>query len=545
MAIRSINPATGEVMRSFEPLSQEAISSKIALAHAAYRDYFEVPLSHRALCMRKLAGILEYEQEELATLLTQEVGKTIRSSRQEVAKCAAACRYFAENAAKILAEEQIATEHQNSYVRFDPLGVVLAVMPWNFPFWQVFRFMAPALMAGNTCLLKHSGNVPQCALTIEALVRRAGFPRGTFQTLMIDARQVESVLADERVAAVTLTGSEAAGRAVAAQAGWLIKKSVLELGGSDPFIVMPSADVRAAVEQAVASRTINNGQSCIAAKRFIVHAEVYEEFETSFVAAMEALRVGDPMKDATEIGPLATAQLLADVEQQVEAAKRAGGRVLTGGERMLGAGNFFEPTVLVGVPRSAAVYRDEIFGPVAMLFPVASIEEAVEIANDTPFGLGASVWSRDAEEQKRLIAELVCGQVFVNTMVASDPRLPFGGVKKSGYGRELSAAGMREFMNAKTVVIADQVQQTEIAFEAPTDFAEPEAEPEAELAMGRFRSEQFMNAFQVALAKAEQAAGSDAIGQELRDQGLQEEDFEGSEVRDRFTSRSAGNRKPE
>ncbi len=495
MPIQSINPATGELLRSFQPLGEEAVKAKIAIAHAAYRAYQEIPLEHRALCMRKLAGIMEHEAEELATLVTQEMGKTLAAARQEVLKCALGCRYYAENAARILSEEPIPTDSNNSYVRWDPLGIILAVMPWNFPFWQVFRFLAPALMAGNVALLKHSSNVPQTALAIEALVRRAGFPRGTFQTLLIESRQVESVLSDERVAAVTVTGSEAAGRAVAAQAGWLIKRSVLELGGSDPFVVMASADLELAVQTAVKARTINNGQSCIAAKRFIIEDPIYDDFETKFVAAMEALKVGDPMLEITDIGPLATTQLLEDLEGQVEAAKRAGARVLCGGERMMGTGNYYEPTVLAGVPRSAAVYRDEIFGPVAMMFRVASLDEAIEVANDTPFGLGASVWTRDAEEQKRLIAELECGQVFVNSMVASDPRLPFGGIKRSGYGRELSAAGMREFLNAKTVVIADAVQQTEIAFEPQKDQEPTLNQP--------YDSNQFKQAFRTALKDGE------------------------------------------
>ena len=501
MAIQSINPANGEVLRSFEPLGTEALQAKIALAQKAFEDYFEIPLDHRALCMRKLAGILDFEQEELAALLTREMGKTIVAARAEIAKCASACRYYAENAARILTEEPIPTENNNSYVRWDPLGVILAVMPWNFPFWQVFRFLAPALMAGNTCLLKHSSNVPQCALTIEALVRRAGFPRGTFQALLIESRQVEAVLADERVAAVTVTGSEAAGRAVAAQAGWLIKKSVLELGGSDPFVVMPSADLDEAIASAVRSRTINNGQSCIAAKRFIVHEDIYEEFEHRFVAGMEALVVGDPTKETTQVGPLATPQGVIDLEQQVEAARQAGGAILCGGERMVGAGNYFEPTVIAGVARSSAVYRDEIFGPVAMLFRAGSVAHAIELANDTPFGLGASVWTKDADEQRRLVAEIVCGQIFVNTIVASDPRLPFGGVKRSGYGRELSAAGMREFLNAKTVVIAEEMQQTEISFEAPEQVA-----AEQVLTRNPYDSKQFSDAFRSALTEAEQAA---------------------------------------
>ncbi len=446
MAIESINPANGKLLRRFDPLDDEAIRQKIGLAAEAFQSYQTVPLEHRALCMRKLASILEYETEDLAIIITEEMGKPLHTARQEVLKCASACRYYAENAARILAPEPIPTDGNDSYVRWDPLGVILAVMPWNFPFWQVFRFLAPALMAGNVGLLKHSSNVPQCAIAIEALVRRAGFPRGTFQTLLIDSRQVESVLNDERIAAVTVTGSEPAGRAVAAQAGWLIKKSVLELGGSDPFIVMPSADLSVAVETAVRARCVNSGQSCIAAKRFIVADEIYDEFETRFVAGMESMHVGDPMKDTTDIGPLATASIVDELEAQVNAATCAGARVLTGGERMVGEGNYFEP--------SCVVYREELFGPVAMLFRVANLEEAIRLANDTPFGLSASVWTNNSNEQQRFSRELQCGAVFVNAMVASDPRLPFGGIKRSGYGRELSAAGMREFLNSKTVVIA-------------------------------------------------------------------------------------------
>jgi succinate-semialdehyde dehydrogenase/glutarate-semialdehyde dehydrogenase len=467
MPIESINPANGKSLRTFEPLDDEAVRGKIAVAASAFRAYGDIPLAHRALWMRRLAAIMEYEADELATLITSEMGKPISAARLEIEKCAVCCRYFAENAEAILAEESIPTEGSDSYVRWDPLGVILAVMPWNFPFWQVFRFLAPALMAGNVGLLKHSSNVPQCALAIEALVRRAGFPRGVFQTLMIHSRQVESVLADERVAAVTLTGSEGAGKAVAGQAGRLIKKSVLELGGSDPFIVMPSADLERAVATGVTARCINSGQSCIAAKRFIVHEDVYDQFEANFVAGMEALRIGDPMLPDTQIGPLATGTQLLEVEGQVRAAKSAGARILTGGERMVGQGNFFEPTVIAGLPRTAPVYRQEIFGPVALLFRARDISEAIEIANDTPFGLAASVWTEDSGEQSRLIAELQCGGVFVNAMTASDPRLPFGGIKRSGYGRELSAAGMREFLNAKTVVIGGEPAPMPVYDEAP------------------------------------------------------------------------------
>jgi succinate-semialdehyde dehydrogenase / glutarate-semialdehyde dehydrogenase len=453
MPIQSINPANNKVLRTFEPLTGEAIRDKIALASDAFAAYQRVPLEHRALCMRKLAAILEQETDDLAATITLEMGKPVHASRQEILKCATACRYYADNAARILTPEPIPTEN-HSYVRWDPLGAILAVMPWNFPLWQVFRFLAPALMAGNVGLLKHSSNVPQCALLIESLVRRAGFPRGTFQALLIESRQVESVLADDRIAAVTLTGSEPAGRAIAAQAGGLIKKSVLELGGSDPFIVMPSASLDDAVSTAVKARLVNSGQSCIAAKRFIVADSIYDDFVPRFVQGMESMAVGDPMRETTDIGPLATPQILAELETQVKAAVAAGAKVLTGGERMMGDGNYFEPTVLAGVPRTCPVYKEELFGPVAMLFRARDLDEAIEIANDTPFGLAASAWTRDPTEEQRLVSELQCGAVFLNAMVASDPRLPFGGVKHSGYGRELSAAGMREFLNAKTVVIA-------------------------------------------------------------------------------------------
>ena len=454
MPIQSLNPATGELIRGFEPLSPKAIDAKLALAHEASVTYPAEPLGQRAFWMRRLAMLLDTERDDLAVTMVKEMGKTITSARAEVAKCANACRYYADNAEAMLGPEFIATEHASSYVRWDPLGVILAVMPWNFPLWQVFRFLAPALMAGNVGLLKHASNVPQCALAIEALVRRAGFPRGVFQALLIEAKQVEAVLADERIAAVTITGSEAAGRAVAAQAGYLLKKSVLELGGSDPFIVMPSSDLTEAVKNAVQARCINNGQSCIAAKRFIVHESVHRAFEERFVEDMAAQRVGDPMLEDTQIGPLATSQIADDLQKQVDAAISAGGRLLIGGRRFMRNGNFFAPTVISGVPRTAAVAREETFGPLAFVFKVSSLDEAIALANDTPFGLGASCWTNETAEQQRLAIELQCGSVFFNTPVASDPRLPFGGIKHSGYGRELSAAGMREFLNAKTVVIS-------------------------------------------------------------------------------------------
>ena len=482
--IQSLNPANGKLLRSFDPLTPEALNAKLALAASAAKTYPNESLDQRIFWMRRLAALLEADLEELAATMTAEMGKTLVSARAEVSKCAAACRYYAENAARILAPEHIATEHAQSHVRYDPLGIILAVMPWNFPLWQVFRFLAPALVAGNVGLLKHASNVPQCALAIEALIRRAGFPRGVFQTLLIEARQVEGLLSDDRVAAVTVTGSEAAGRAIAAQAGWLIKKTVLELGGSDPFIVLPSADLDAAIANAIQARCINNGQSCIAAKRFIVHESIYPEFEKRFVAGMAALRVGDPTLETTDIGPLATPQLLDDLLEQVTHARESGGRVLTGGSRATVEGgkfgNYFQPTVIAGVMRNAPICQEEIFGPVALLFRIGSIGEAITLANDTPFGLGASIWTNDDAEQHRLTAEFQCGSVFVNTPVASDPRLPFGGIKHSGYGRELSAAGMREFLNAKTVVVAGPAREHQPSlFDQPKPETRPELRPEA------------------------------------------------------------------
>ena len=482
--IQSLNPATGKLLRSFDSLSPDALEAKLALASSASKSYPSESLDQRIFWMRRLASLLEYDREELAALITAEMGKTLSSARSEVSKCADVCRYYADNAHRILAPEHIpfdnpdTSDHKKCLVRYDPIGVVLAVMPWNFPLWQVFRFAAPALMAGNVGLLKHASNVPQCALAIEALIRRAGFPRGTFQTLLIEARRVERVLNDERIAAVTVTGSEAAGRAIAAQAGWLIKKSVLELGGSDAFIVLPSADLDLAVPNAVKSRCINKGQSCIAAKRFIIHKDVYDEFERRFVTRMADLRVGDPTLESTEIGPLATTQVIDDLLAQVARAKAAGGRVLTGGDRIPNAGanngNYFKPAVIAGVLRTAPVCQEEIFGPVALLFRVSSIDEAIALANGTPFGLAASAWSTDLFEQQRLTSELKCGAVFVNAIVASDPRLPFGGIKRSGYGRELSTAGMREFLNAKTVVIEGPP-----ILDQPTLTEEPKPQPPA------------------------------------------------------------------
>ena len=454
MPIQSINPATGEVLRSFNELGGPALEHKLMLAATTFKTYKQTPIDHRALWMRKMAAILEDERDEFARLMTLEMGKPFNAAQAEVTKCATGCRWYADNAADMLADKLVRTEAQESFLRYDPLGVVLAVMPWNFPFWQVFRFIAPALMAGNVGVLKHASNVPQCALAIESIVRRAGFPRGAFQTLLIGSARVEEVLGHPAIAAVTLTGSEPAGRAVAAQAGYMIKKSVLELGGSDPFIVMPSANLDLAVQTAVKARCINNGQSCIAAKRFIIAEEIYPEFTEKFVAGMNALRIGDPMRGDIDIGPLATPAILDELHALVQSALKSGGQLLTGGERRPGNGNYYPPTVLAGVPRTARAFREEFFGPVAMLFRVRDIDEAISLANDSPFGLGASAWTSDPRQQDRFIDELEAGSVFINSMVASDPRLPFGGIKHSGYGRELSAAGMHEFMNVKTVVIA-------------------------------------------------------------------------------------------
>ena len=455
MAIASINPTTGETLKTFSALSPQQIEEKLQLAAETFRTYRRTSFADRSRMMQHAAEILESEKLAFGKIMTSEMGKPIKAAVSEAKKCAWVCRYYAESAQHHLADQVVETNAQKSYVHFQPLGPVLAVMPWNFPFWQVFRFAAPALMAGNVGLLKHASNVPQCALAIEEIFTRAGFPQGAFQTLLIGSGAVEAVINDPRVVAATLTGSEPAGSSVAANAGKHIKKTVLELGGSDPFIVMPSANLDEAVTTAVKARTINNGQSCIAAKRFIVAAEIYDEFERRFVSQMQALRLGDPMEESTEIGPLATAQIVKDLEEQVKKAVASGARVLTGGRRVDRPGNFFEPTVLVDVDISSPVSCEEIFGPVAMLFRASSINEAIKIANATPFGLGAAAWTNDADEQRRFIDELDAGSVFVNGMVASDPRLPFGGVKHSGYGRELAEFGIREFVNIKTVWIGE------------------------------------------------------------------------------------------
>jgi succinate-semialdehyde dehydrogenase/glutarate-semialdehyde dehydrogenase len=453
VSIASINPANGETIKTFESLSESQIGEKLQLAMETFHSYRKTIFAEREAMMLLAANILEAEKNALARIMTTEMGKPIKGAVGEAEKCALVCRYYAEHARRHLADQVVETNATKSYVCYQPLGPVLAVMPWNFPFWQVFRFAAPALMAGNVGLLKHASNVPQCALAIEDIFRRAGFPEGAFQTLLVGSEAVQRILEDRRVVAATLTGSEPAGRSVASIAGKQIKKTVLELGGSDAFIVMPSANLEEAVTTAVKARTINNGQSCIAAKRFIVAAEIYDEFERGFVEAMKALQVGDPLDESTDIGPLATEQILKDVDEQVKTLVAAGALILTGGKKLDHAGNYYEPTVLVNVPTTSPASCEEIFGPVAMLFRVNDIDEAIELANATSFGLGASAWTNDQNEQERFASELEAGSVFINGMVASDPRLPFGGIKNSGYGRELSEFGIREFVNIKTVWI--------------------------------------------------------------------------------------------
>ena len=452
--MQSKNPATGDVLAQFDELTPLQIEDRIARGHAGFLRHRRTSFAERAAAMRRAGDLMERDKQRFATLMTQEMGKTLKSAVAEAEKCAWVCRYYADHAERQLADEPIATDAARSFTRCLPLGPVLAVMPWNFPFWQVFRFAAPALMAGNVGLLKHASNVPQCALAIEDLLRRAGFADGVFQTLLIGPARVAAIIEDPRVAAVTLTGSEGAGAQVGAAAGKALKKSVLELGGSDPFIVLPSANLDEAAATAVKARCINNGQSCIAAKRFIIHAAVYDAFVARMVAGLERLVVGDPMADATDVGPLATEQVLRDVTAQVDASVAAGARLLCGGKRIGTRGNFYAPTALADIPATAPAYREEVFGPVASLFKVPDLDAAIALANASPFGLGSSVWTTDDSEQRRLIDELDAGQTFVNAMVASDPRLPFGGIKRSGHGRELSTAGIREFVNLKTVYVA-------------------------------------------------------------------------------------------
>ena len=454
MAIATINPSTGETLRTFAELSDAELEAKLDRAAGAFARFRRSSSAERAALLERAAAICEDEQEALGRLMALEMGKLAAAGRAEAVKCAAGCRFYAQHGAAMLCDWPIATEAAESFVRHQPLGVILAIMPWNFPFWQVLRVAAPALMAGNVVLLKHASNVPQCALRVEDILRRAGAPEGVFQTLLIDVAQLPRVIADPRVAAVSLTGSEQAGAQVASHAGQHLKKVVLELGGSDPFIVMPSADLDAAVETGVRARLINNGQSCIAAKRFIVAEPVADEFERRFAARLRDVRAGDPLQAATELGPLARAAVRDELHDQVRRSVAAGARLVEGGAPLDRRGFFYAPTLLADAGPDTPAYRDELFGPVATLLRAADVDDAIRLANDTRFGLGCSVWTRDPAERDRLIDEVEAGQVFVNSMVASDPRLPFGGIKRSGYGRELGDWGIREFVNVKTVSIA-------------------------------------------------------------------------------------------
>ncbi len=454
MAMHSIDPKNGTIFATFDEHTPEQIETALTRASDVSRTWARLRIDERTAMLSRAADVLEQDKQRFAETMTREMGKPIGAAVGEVEKCAWVCRYYAEHAHEFLADAPVATDASRSFVRYQPLGVVLAVMPWNFPFWQVFRFAAPALAAGNVGLLKHASNVPQSALAIEEVFRRAGAPQGAFQTLLVGSQAVQPLIADRRVAAVTLTGSEGAGVAVGRAAGEQIKKAVLELGGSDPFIVLPSADLERAIAAAVKARCINNGQSCIAAKRFIVHEAVYDAFERGFTAGMAALRIGDPLDPATEIGPLATAKIRDELAAQVDASLAAGARLVLGGRKLDGPGNFYQPTVLADIPEGAPAYADELFGPVASLFKVRDVDAAIALANHAAFGLGASAWSSERAEIERLAREIEAGSVFVNGMVKSDPRLPFGGIKRSGFGRELARHGIREFVNVKTVWIA-------------------------------------------------------------------------------------------
>lgn len=462
MAIQTLNPATGDTEKTFTAHDEAEVERRIAQAHAAHEKLRATSFAQRAQWARATADLLEADADELARIVTTEMGKPLAQSRAEITKSAGALRFYADRAEGFLADEVLedpsAVGASRAYARYRPLGLVLAVMPWNFPVWQVIRFAAPALMAGNTGVLKHASNVPQTALYLDELFERGGFPAGVFRTLLIGSDQVDAVIRDVRVKAVTLTGSEVAGQAVAATAGEEIKTTVLELGGSDPFIVMPSADLDAAVDTAVDARMMNNGQSCIAAKRFIIHADVYEEFTERFTAKVRELVVGDPMDESTDVGPLSTEGGLEDLRELVDDAVAAGATVLVGGPEAVGdvpqQGFYYPPTVIADLPEQARMVKEETFGPVAALYRVEDQEEAVRIANATSFGLSSSVWTTDEREQEFFVREVQAGGVFVNGMTVSNPALPFGGIKRSGYGRELAAAGIREFCNLTTVWVA-------------------------------------------------------------------------------------------
>ena len=456
MAIATINPASGETVKTYDEMSEADVERCLAAAVAAFKSYRLTSFAERAGWMQEAAAILDREQDQVAAMMTTEMGKTLAAAKAEVAKCATACRYYAEHAAGFLADEPAdaaAVGARDAHVAYQPLGPVLAIMPWNFPLWQAMRFAAPALMAGNVGLLKHASNVPQTALFMQDLFARAGFPAGTFQTLLVGSARIEAILRDPRVVAATLTGSGPAGSSVAAIAGSEIKKVVLELGGSDPFVVMPSADLARAAEVAATARLLNNGQSCIAAKRFIAHEAIYDEFERLFAEQMAARTLGDPMAASTDVGPLASEQQRDDVEQLVADAVAKGAKVLCGAAAPEGPGFYYPPTVLAGITPEMRVHREEVFGPVATLYRVPDIDAAIELANVTEFGLGANAWTNDDAERSRFIRDLDAGMVFINGNVTSYPELPFGGVKTSGYGRELFHQGIREFCNIKSVWI--------------------------------------------------------------------------------------------
>jgi succinate-semialdehyde dehydrogenase/glutarate-semialdehyde dehydrogenase len=461
--IESVEPATEAVRARFDPHSTADVAAAIAEADAAFRAWREMPLADRAVPMKALARILRDRKDRYARLITTEMGKPIAEALAEIEKCAWNCDFYAEHAAAYLADEPVETNARASFVAFEPLGVILAVMPWNYPFWQVIRFLAPALMAGNAALLKHASNVPQCALALEQAVRDAGFPSGILRTLLLSGAEVEPVIADDRVRAVTLTGSTATGARIAELAGRAVKKAVLELGGSDPFIVLRDADVAAAAETGAKARFQNAGQSCIAAKRFLVEAPVADEFERRFADAIRALRVGDPLDPATQVGPLAREDLRDALERQVADSVRMGARVVVGGKKRAGKGWFYEPTLLADVTEDMPVLKEETFGPVAALLRVRDADEAIRVANSSPYGLGAALWTTNDAAARSIARRIESGSVFVNGMVASDPRLPFGGVKKSGYGRELSSFGIREFVNIQTIWVGPAKQPPAVA----------------------------------------------------------------------------------
>lgn len=456
MAIASINPATGETLQTFTPHSDADIEDKLTAAQTTFERYRRTSLTQRAQWMQAVADLLESDRSKFARLMTVEMGKPIQAAVGEIQKCAWVCRYYAEQAPKFLTDVSIDTDGRDSFVRYQPLGAILAVMPWNFPFWQVFRFAAPALMAGNVAVLKHASNVPQCALAIEKIFQEVGFPAAVFQTLLVESDRVEKIVADSRIQAATLTGSEAAGSSLAATAGKHIKKTVLELGGSDPFIIMPSANLDKAIDTGIKARMLNNGQSCIAAKRFLVAESCADEFQQKFLEKFQAIKMGDPIEEDTELGPLATPQILQDLNWQVRESVEQGAKLLCGGVPQSDRqGNFYPPTILTDIPVDSPAYREEFFGPVALFFRVPDIDTAIAVANSSPYGLGASVWTQKQTEIEHFIDELETGSVFVNGMVKSDPRLPFGGIKLSGYGRELGREGIHEFVNIKTVWIGN------------------------------------------------------------------------------------------